>query len=196
VAGLPPVSSSMTPADEPVLLSVISGLSRLALPLMPHLSIVCSVRLVGQARSRNGPYGYQPNQKARNVTSHPAREVRFHPLPGGNFQTVPTIRISRPVPEHGRMDNHNGTWPTSAQTTSEPGGTATVLLPCDHWYARLSPSEVQACQTVERSCGICRTVYDVAPLTNEALAWMGSYGPFPESGLTVLAEPKQGTTRH
>lgn len=34
------------------------------------------------------------------------------------------------------------------------------------------------------------------PLTNETLALTGSYGPFPESGLTVLAGPKQGTTRH
>ena len=45
-------------------------------------------------------------------------------------------------------------------------------------------------QTVERSCGACRTVYDVAPMTNETLAWTGSYGPFPESGLTVLARRK------
>ena len=94
------------------------------------------------------------------------------------------------------MDNSNGTWLTSAQITTEPGGAATVLLPCGHWYAWLSPAEVQACQTVERNCGACRTVYEVAPLTNETLALTGSYGPFPESGLTVVAGPKQGTIRH
>jgi hypothetical protein len=55
---------------------------------------------------------------------------------------------------------------------------------------------VQARQTVQRSCAACRTACDIAPLTNETLALTGSYGPFPESGLTVLAGPKQGTTRH
>ena len=69
-----------------------------------------------------------------------------------------------------------------------------MLLPCEHVW--LSPAKVQACQTVERSCGACRTLYEVAPLTNATLAWTGSYGPFPESGLTVLAGPKQGTSRH
>ena len=88
------------------------------------------------------------------------------------------------------MDNSNGTWLTSVQITTEPGGAARVLLPCGHWYAWLSPADVQACQTVERTCGGCRTVYDVAPMTNETLAWTGSYGPFPESGLTVLAGQK------
>ena len=94
------------------------------------------------------------------------------------------------------MGNSSGTWLTSAQITTGPGGAATVLLPCGHWYAWLSPAEVQACQPVERNCGACRTVYEVAPLTNETRAWTGSYGPFPESGLTVLAGPKQGTIRH
>ena len=88
------------------------------------------------------------------------------------------------------MDNSNGTWLTSVQITTEPGGAARVLLPCKHWYAWLSPADVQACQTVERACGGCRAVYDVVPMTNEALAWSGSYGPFPESGLTVLAGQK------
>ena len=94
------------------------------------------------------------------------------------------------------MDKSNGTWLTSVQITTEPGGAARVLLPCGHWYAWLSPADVQACETVERRCGACRTVYDVAPMTNETLAWTGSYGPFPESGLTVLAGQKQGTIRH
>ena len=31
------------------------------------------------------------------------------------------------------MDKSNGTWLTSVQITTEPGGAATVLLPCGHW---------------------------------------------------------------
>ena len=42
------------------------------------------------------------------------------------------------------MDKSNGTWLTSVQITTEPGGAATVLLPCGHWYAWLSPADVQA----------------------------------------------------
>ncbi len=96
------------------------------------------------------------------------------------------------------MGENNRTWLTSAQTITGADGTVRVLLPCTHWYAWLSPAEVRACQTVERECGLCRTVYDIDPMTNETLALTGSYGPFPESGLTVLtglAGQKPGTVR-
>ena len=85
------------------------------------------------------------------------------------------------------MEDSNGTWLTSVQITPSPAARATVLLPCGHWYAWLSPADVQACQTAQvrrLPHGLRRRSHD-----QRDAGPVRQLRPVPESesGLTVLA---------
>ena len=67
---------------------------------------------------------------------------------------------------------------------------AVTILPCGHPLT-LSPVEAAACRTVRCRCPTCGTAWYVTPLTNDLLAALGSHGPFPDSGLTVLVGPSR-----
>jgi hypothetical protein len=105
--------------------------------------------------------------------------------------------MSPPLPEFARLRHAVGGKTVDAITMFQVAGTsragdrgAVTTLPCGHPLP-LSPVEAAACRTARYRCPTCGTPWYATPLTNDLLAALGSLGPLPDSGLTVLIGPAQ-----